>query len=907
MNMEKKYFKELRKKVDIYFVIIISILSLLAIFMVTELNDKIKGNLNFIIIIVSICLFLYLFSIRDNNESKNITEFDKIIAFSTIFSIISIIFLLIARIINFYNNASVIHTVSKIISVNNPIKENIFYNLMQSILYNPSIGLLLLFFTSIILLIRRYLSYKKVNKTKNTDAKDYIESKSYTLDELFCDKPNSDKLKELRGYFNKNNEENYEEIDIGLLKTQLLNTPKIIIKDNDIIDKDIFERKIIKNEISNTIEASFKYNCFSIGIVGKWGSGKSSIIRLTLDNIPERNKYIIIDDFDSWIIKSQDSLILAMYNTIMENLGENISYFKRKKVQNALINITANIPYIGKGIGSFFENRIDDYSEYKEIKADLEKKLKKLKKSDKRLIFIIDNLDRMNSENVVFLLTLIETLFKLPNITYILAYDKNRLNRIFKKSLIDSEYLEKIINKEIFIPFIERSIFKTCLKNMANYYDYELNSKIIFEICKYFKNIRQYIIFCNSFSEHPNGIKYIEKKYLTDFLEDKYKNLLQDKQSEKDKVILGLKYDLTKKTIHITTKFFIIQSIKFFDYELYLDIYKNKDILLDKSNPPNSRIHYFLKNKNKRYSKYKKLLELLISKTNNEEALLSPIIFEICFFELHNQINRIEEFIKDIYGYYNSIENAKANLKNFLDTEFETDLNLDRFEYAFCMFQFIINFSIDISYEQKEMLWNLFSQCTSHSKKSLYSFIEISNYNDKIESSLDDNIKNILKCIFDNLDDKERNILLNNQLNSINESKEEYCKKLFIYDWVFENENNKNFKEFIRKLYQPVFDEPMFLWEKYKSDKFYSNLKNHLNLDKTKILDYVARLYKKIEKDGQHLYEYIEFIDTKQIDDVKDNKTVLTIENIFKLIEKYPPKNKEEKEIYDRFKLHEVL
>ena len=45
---------------------------------------------------------------------------------------------------------------------------------------------------------------------------------------------------------------------------------------------------------------------------------------------------------------------------------------------------------------------------------------------------IIDNLDRMSKKNLLFLLTLTGTLFKLPNITYIVAYDKERLNKNFR-------------------------------------------------------------------------------------------------------------------------------------------------------------------------------------------------------------------------------------------------------------------------------------------------------------------------------------------------------------------------------------------------------------------------------------------------------------------------------------------
>jgi len=159
---------------------------------------------------------------------------------------------------------------------------------------------------------------------------------------------------------------------------------KIIIKDGDNDIPDIFKINQTKKELISDIN-----NYSSIGIVGEWGTGKSTLINTTIKEL-DKSDYIIIKDFDSWAIKSQDALILAMYNTIIENLEKNINYFKRKKVQNALINITTNIPYIGKGIGNYFENRIDEYTEYKEIKADLEEKLEKF---DKRLIFIIDNLD----------------------------------------------------------------------------------------------------------------------------------------------------------------------------------------------------------------------------------------------------------------------------------------------------------------------------------------------------------------------------------------------------------------------------------------------------------------------------------------------------------------------------------
>ena len=106
---------------------------------------------------------------------------------------------------------------------------------------------------------------------------------------------------------------------------ELDDTNKIVIKDSDDDVFDIFGMQKTTEELKESIIASKNYKeCFSIGVVGEWGIGKSTIIDLTKNGLENSNDFVIIDNFDPWAIKSQDALILAMYNTIMENLGENI-------------------------------------------------------------------------------------------------------------------------------------------------------------------------------------------------------------------------------------------------------------------------------------------------------------------------------------------------------------------------------------------------------------------------------------------------------------------------------------------------------------------------------------------------------------------------------------------------------
>lgn len=850
-----KYFKERKKKVDRYFVIILSMLTSLSIYILYERKIINQENIYVLMAILTICFIVYIFSIRKNFTSKNINELDKAIYISNRFLMTSFFMIIIIKSIKNRDLLFIFNLFNRLIR--NDISLS-FTVIITSVI-------IILTLLSCILIIRRFFLFKKFNNAKETQ----LPAKSQSQPK----EQNNKKMHSLK--------------EIVSNSFDLDDTNKIVIKDSDDDIPDAFNIGRTKKELKIAIN---KYS--TIGVVGEWGSGKSTLINSTITEI-NKNNYIIIDDFDPWAIKSQDALILAMYNTIMENLGENIGYFKRKKVQNALINITTNIPYIGKGIGNYFENRIDDYTEYKEIKADLEEKLEKTEKFDKKLFFIIDNLDRMNSNNVLFLLTLIETLFKLPNITYILAYDKNRLNKIFKDNCLDLKYLEKIINTEIFMPVLNRNIIETCLKNVLNIYRYNhfYSDDIIKNICKRFTNIRQFICFCNSLSRKLDIFDYF--------------------------------YNTEGNYLDIECDYVIIQAIKFFDYNVFLKIYKDKDIFIEQTDLDN-----FLFSEYKEYKDYTDLINLLFSKTETKiknNSILNPTLFNLCFLEIDDIIEETIQLINILesnflkynkqqseamtQGMYNELKESKDNeeyyqkqkLIEFLNISFcstESDII-----YSFSLIWYVIKFK-NITFRQKEILWNLLSNCTYHNPKSLYSYLDIQNQ--KFENYLDDNIKNILQCIFNNFNKEELEKFTQNQLNLFDNNKEEYCRKVFVYEWVFANMDFKKFDEFIYILWKPIINEPVFLWDKEKRETLFYNLITRFNknveINDTDILNYIFRLYTKISNDGNHLYEFIEFFIFEEhiyqnFEPSNFNKIISIPNDIHDLIEKFPPKDKYENRI----------
>ena len=831
MDKEKKYFKELIKKVDIYFVIIISILSSLAIFIVTELNDKIKGNLNFIIIIVSICLFLYLFSIRDNNESKNITEFDKILLSST-FSLFVLLVLLATK-----NHPNLI--IPDFI-----IKEKttlIIITLLRHLIVSSNFISTILFITISMVGYRSY-SYNKINKLEENIKKDKLEENSQT-----------------------NNKKMYTLEDLLYAKFKQNNIDKIVIKDSDDDIPDAFKIDRTKEELKIAIN---KYS--TIGVVGEWGSGKSTIINSTIEELDE-NTFILIRDFDPWAIKSQDALILAMYNTIIENLEKNISYFKRKKVQNALINVSTNIPYIGKGIERYFENRIDDYTEYKEIKADLKEKLEN---ADKHLILIIDNLDRMNSNNVLFLLTLIETLFKLPNITYILAYNKNRLNEIFKDNCLDLKYLEKIIHKEIFMPVLDRDTLEECLENLLNIYNYNLqNPKVIKLICKRFTNIRQFIHFCNYLTKKPD--------FLNVFIKQK-----------------------------IESDYFIIQVIKYLDYNTYLNIYNDRESLVD--------IKHRTKTISNKYKDYEDLMYLLFSESENRKySILNPILYKLCYLPIESKTQRIKDCLDELLSNYKDFSQKYDKLEKSNYEEYQKKVIISYLKltshsskydimYFFSFLEFEITFTLK-EFKDKIVLWDLFNKCTSHNKNSLYNLIVSNKDIPKLSRYLDENIVSVLLAIFESFSENiSYNKLWEYIIKEYPKSQEEYCKKMIMYEYNFNEILNKNLNLLIDKMYEPIFNNPIILKDEDFYSKFYSYLTKRYGTWSYITLNYIDKIFSKIVTKGVNLYEFISFFILKKdifynIESLEMMKIIVNPEDIHNLIEKYPPKYENEEKIKKAF------
>lgn len=290
-----------------------------------------------------------------------------------------------------------------------------------------------------------------------------------------------------------------------LYKNNLNVSLPIFIKDRAVKD-DLLGRDSIITLLYKSICQNFsKQDSFVIGLSGPWGSGKTTITNIVRKQLEEQNSDIkIIRGLNPWISGSEVVLLNSFYDAMLNALGINYSSRKIRKQLKEVSRYVIEIPTVGKSLSKVMENDINQ--------ENIEKWQANLKNlilsSNKKYVLFIDDLDRATSTQIRFLLKMLGSLFDLPNLIFILLYDRNRLEKILQDdNKLNTSFAEKVINLELQVPKVSENsvqkIYRSCLINLARIYnvsDKEVNNlDSAFQlIIKSIDNPREFIRFVNS-------------------------------------------------------------------------------------------------------------------------------------------------------------------------------------------------------------------------------------------------------------------------------------------------------------------------------------------------------------------------------------------------------------------------
>jgi len=230
--------------------------------------------------------------------------------------------------------------------------------------------------------------------------------------------------------------------------------------------KDTYHFKEYALEIAEKLNIGSYKKSFAIGINGSWGSGKTSLLNLITLNLSKNDSNIIVK-FNPWACQNNDILIREFFNQISSSIKLHNRSIGKLLIQYSKKLISASDTKLS-GVIMDVINEFSKDDSIKELYNEIDNHIKKL---NKKIIITIDDIDRLNFEEINEVLKLVRNTANFSNTVFILLYDKNYINKAVEKlnTSNSSLYVEKIVQLEINLPSNERNTIKTeLIKGLDN-------------------------------------------------------------------------------------------------------------------------------------------------------------------------------------------------------------------------------------------------------------------------------------------------------------------------------------------------------------------------------------------------------------------------------------------------------
>lgn len=252
--------------------------------------------------------------------------------------------------------------------------------------------------------------------------------------------------------------------------------------------------------LGKNIENYFKYNhdSITIGLMGEWGSGKTSILNLTENYL--KNTNIKVMKFNPWIYSSYNQLIEQFFDELIKQFYSDENYelianMKRYwlKINKSDLAKGASIPLIATK-SKTISNILNSIFKYDSEEKSLEKLKNEInnKLGDYKIVCIIDDLDRVSTTEIQEMFKLIKIMADFNNIIYILSFDKKIIAKSLDDEYIDGEkYIEKIINVALDVPLATDdeliNIIKEDLTTLSEKHNIKLDEDRLEDILDYWE------------------------------------------------------------------------------------------------------------------------------------------------------------------------------------------------------------------------------------------------------------------------------------------------------------------------------------------------------------------------------------------------------------------------------------
>lgn len=432
-------------------------------------------------------------------------------------------------------------------------------------------------------------------------------------------------------------------------------------------EQDLLGRTTFSKQLGKAICEYNAKDGLVIGLFGKWGSGKTSVINMAENEInrltkEDENKPLFMR-FSPWNYSDKDNLISLFFQSLKNKIEIQDDEQIKNKLGKALrdyaevFDVLSLVPVIGSGVATILKTlsqvqgtNLMQVPDLDKTKENLEQELIK---ANKKIIIVIDDIDRLNNSQIRDIFQLVKQVADFPNVIYMLVMDREVVcSALAEVHNIDgNEYLEKIIQVPFEIPKVRKTKLDDVLFTKLNQIINDLSHDVVLD-----KNYWGEV-FENCISPYINTLRDVNRVVNT--FRFRYVTLYQETSFED---MLG------------------ITTLEVLEPQLYKWIFNNKEVVCG------GIMHGLVSNKDNKQD-YRKLYEEEFENMGIDSNVAIKCISTMfpVFGKKVNEYNYFDESMSDIRGKMRVAHKERFELYFIFDLD---DIKVSRNTINDCIFYF---------------------------------------------------------------------------------------------------------------------------------------------------------------------------------------------------------------------------
>jgi predicted KAP-like P-loop ATPase len=254
------------------------------------------------------------------------------------------------------------------------------------------------------------------------------------------------------------------------LRDKVASTPDTsnapLVGDNPIqrVEDDMLGRAPVAASFVRQVLAIDPKQGLVVGILGPWGSGKTSFVNLALSEFKSADVTVI--NFNPWMFSGAQQLVEAFFLELgaqlrvspgLAEVGEDLQQYGEAFSAMSWLPLVG--PWVARGrdlakvVGGLLQRRKEGISARR---AKLQNALAELKKP---IVVAVDDIDRLSTSEIRDVFKLVRLTASFPNVIYVVAFDRARVETALSEQGVPGrDYLEKILQVTLDLPVVPDSV-----------------------------------------------------------------------------------------------------------------------------------------------------------------------------------------------------------------------------------------------------------------------------------------------------------------------------------------------------------------------------------------------------------------------------------------------------------------